>query len=125
MFSSCGQTGRCVLSAQWSGESGNPMHSYRAPAEVMNIGLGLLRRIYNCTKLSNWPIDNCTFTLHHYDFTTAQIVINCTLNYALGLFDVQQGPPDQSDDPVHDPIQNEPMKHIQHIVGDVAKFRKT
>jgi|SRR6218665_252311 len=39
----------------------------------------ILSRIYNCTKRGYRPIDNAT-TAH---FTTAQIVINCTLKYAL------------------------------------------
>jgi len=46
----------------------------------------ILSRIYNCTIHGNRPIDNAkTAHLHraHFDFTTEQIVINCTLKYAL------------------------------------------
>ena len=46
----------------------------------------ILSRIYNCTKHGNRPIDNAknahVFTAH-FDFTTAQIVIICTLKYVL------------------------------------------
>jgi len=46
-----------------------------------------IRRIYNCTKHANRPIDNATtvrtFDTAHFDFKTAQIVTNCTLEYAM------------------------------------------
>ena len=32
---------------------------------------------------ANWQYNNCTFYTAHFDFTTAEIVINCTLKYAL------------------------------------------
>ena len=41
----------------------------------------ILSRIYNCTKPGNRPIDDAATA--HFDVTTAQIVINCTLKYAL------------------------------------------
>ena len=37
--------------------------------------------MYNCTKPGNQSIVNATIA--HFDFTTAQLVINCTLIYAL------------------------------------------
>jgi|SRR6218665_790319 len=45
----------------------------------------ILSRIYNCTKHDNRPIEMQKLHILHYnfDFTTAQIVINCTLKYAL------------------------------------------
>jgi len=39
----------------------------------------ILSRIYNCSKHGNRPIDNTA----NFDFTTAQIVIDYTLKYAL------------------------------------------
>ena len=40
----------------------------------------------------------------------------------IGRGEAQQGPPDQSDDPIRDPLlEGEPVKHIQHITWDVAK----
>src|SRR6218665_3879388 len=33
--------------------------------------------------MANGQCDNCTFYTAHLDFTTAQIVIHCTLKYAL------------------------------------------
>jgi len=32
---------------------------------------------------ANWQCSNWTFFTAHFDFTTAQIVFNCTLKYAL------------------------------------------
>jgi len=54
--------------------------------ETVIVGPGrILSRIYNCTKHGNRPIDNAKLHILHwkFDFTTAQIVINCTLKYAL------------------------------------------
>src|SRR6218665_1979617 len=45
----------------------------------------MLSRIYNWAKPGNRPIDNAATAILHYTFrfTTAQIVINCTLKYDL------------------------------------------
>jgi len=32
---------------------------------------------------ANWQCSNCTFYITHFNFTTAQIVIDCMLKYAL------------------------------------------
>ena len=34
-------------------------------------------------QVTNWQCNNCTFYTTRSDFTTTQIVINCTLKYAL------------------------------------------
>ena len=44
----------------------------------------------------------------------------------IGQGEAQQGPAHQSDDPVRDQLmEGEPVKHNQHLAGDVSKFRNT
>ena len=40
-------------------------------------------QLHKAWQEATWQCNNCTFYTAHFDFTTAQIVINCTLKYAL------------------------------------------
>jgi len=40
-------------------------------------------QLHKTWQLANWQSNNCTFYTAHFEFTTAQIMINCTLKYAL------------------------------------------
>src|SRR6218665_4178802 len=40
-------------------------------------------QLHKAWRSANGQCNNCTFYTAHFDFTTAQIVINCTLKYAL------------------------------------------
>jgi len=41
--------------------------------------------LHKTWQSANWQSSNCTFYNAYFEFTTAQIVINCTLKYALLL----------------------------------------
>src|SRR6218665_889104 len=40
-------------------------------------------QLHKAWRSANGQYNNCTFHTAHFDFTTAQIVINCTLKYSL------------------------------------------
>jgi len=39
-------------------------------------------QLHKTWQSANWQCNNCTFYNSHLNFTTAEIVINCTLKYA-------------------------------------------
>ena len=40
-------------------------------------------QLHKTLQSADWQSNNCTFYIAHFDFITAQIVISCTLKYAL------------------------------------------
>jgi len=48
-------------------------------------------QLHKTWQWGNWECNKCTFYAAHFDFTTAEIVINCTLKCALRSTAVDEG----------------------------------